>query len=229
MEGDVFKQPFMYLVALALSISSGTLLAEEEDGTFDWDGLVAIEESRVHAAFINPEADFSVFERVAILDPHVAFRSNWQRDQNRSRTRNIRATDVERIKGDVAALFKDVFTEQLEAAGYEVVNYADEDVLVLRPAIIDLDVVAPDARSTGRQRTYTTTTGAATLMLELFDSLSGDLIGRAADRRTAGNVGGFATNANRVTNRSNARREFRVWADKLVEFLDSHYVKAAEQ
>ena len=77
----MFKQPFMYLVALALSISSGTLLAEEEDGTFDWDGLVAIEESRVHAAFINPEADFSVFERVAILDPHVAFRSNWQRDQ----------------------------------------------------------------------------------------------------------------------------------------------------
>ena len=223
------KQSFIYLVALALSISSGTGLAEEEEGTFDWDGLVAIEESRVHAAFVNPEADFSVFERVAILDPHVAFRSNWQRDQNRSRTRNIRATDVERIKEDVAALFKDVFTERLEAAGYEVVNYADEDVLVLRPAILDLDVVAPDVRSTGRQRTYTTTTGAATLMLELFDSLSGDLIGRAADRRTAGNVGGFATNANRVTNRSNARREFRVWADKLVEFLDSHYVKAAEQ
>ena len=225
----MLKQLFICLAALVFGLSCVNALAEEEEGTFDWDGLVAIEESRVHAAFVNPEADFSVFERVAILDPHVAFRSNWQRDQNRSRTRNIRATDVERIKEDVSALFKDVFTEQLEAAGYEVVNYADEDVLVLRPAIIDLDVVAPDVRSTGRQRTYTTTTGAATLMLELFDSLSGDLIGRAADRRTAGNVGGFATNANRVTNRSNARREFRVWADKLVEFLDSHYVKAAEQ
>jgi len=204
--------------------------AEDEDaGTFDWDGLVAIEESRVHAAFVNPDADFSVFQRVSILDPHVAFRSNWQRDQNRSRTRNVRATDMERIKEDVSALFKDVFTERLEAAGYEVVNYADEDVLVLRPAILDLDVTAPDTRGTGRQRTYTTNTGAATLMLELFDSLSGEIVGRAADRRAAGNAGGFATQANRVTNRSNARREFRVWADKLVEFLDSHYVQAAEQ
>jgi hypothetical protein len=217
-------------MALIMAISAGTsALAEEEAGTFDWDGLVAIEESRVHAAFVNPEADFSVFQRVSILDPHVAFRSNWQRDQNRSRSRNVRATDMERIKEDVAALFKDVFTERLEAAGYEVVNYADEDVLVLRPAIIDLDVTAPDTRSTGRQRTYTTNTGAATLMLELFDSLSGEIIGRAADRRAAGSTGGFATQANRVTNRSNARREFRVWADKLIEFLDSHYVKAAEQ
>ena len=145
----------------------------------------------MHAALIDPDADFSVFERVAILDPHVAFRSNWLRDQNRTRSRNIRATDVERIKADVASLFKDVFTERLEAAGYEVVNYSDEDVLVLRPAIIDLDVNAPDTRNTGRQRTYTATTGAATLMLELFDSLSGDLIGRAADRRAAGNRRGF--------------------------------------
>lgn len=219
------------LLALLMTafVGSSAWAAEEEAGTFDWDGLVPIEESRVHAAYISPDADFSVFQRVAILDPHVAFRSNWQRDQNRSRSRNVRASDVERIKDDVSALFKDVFTERLEAAGYEVVNYAGEDVLVLRPAILDLDVVAPDTRSTGRQRTYTHTTGAATLMMELFDSLSGDLIGRAADRRTARNVGGFATNANRVTNRSSARREFRVWADKLVEFLDSHYIKAAEQ
>ncbi len=219
-----------YLVAITMLVFAGNtaLAADDEAGTFDWDGLVPIEQSRVHAAFINPDADFAVFQRVAILDPHVAFRSNWQRDQNRSRSRNIRASDMDRIKEDVAALFKDVFTEELEAAGYSVVNYSDEDVLVLRPAIIDLDVVAPDTRSAGRNRTYTATTGAATLMLEMFDALSGDLVGRAADRRTARTAGGFATSANRVTNRSDARREFRVWANKLVEFLDSHYVKAED-
>jgi hypothetical protein len=224
------KKNSYHLFALIIAILTGghALAEEEESGSVSFDGLVAVEESRVHAAFIDPDADFSGFERVSILDPHIAFRSNWQRDQNRSRTRNIRATDMERIKEDVSALFKDVFTEQLEAAGYEVVNYADEDVLVLRPAIIDLDVVAPDVRGTGRQRTYTTTTGAATMVLELFDSVSGAIVGRAVDRRSAGNAGGFATSANRVTNRSNARREFRVWADKLIEFLDSHYVKAAE-
>ena len=199
--------------------------AEEEEQVVSFDGLVAIEDSRVHMAYIDPDADFSVFERVAILDPHVAFRSNWRRDQNRSRSRNVRASDMERIKEDVAGIFKDVFTEQLEAAGFEVVNYAGEDVLVLRPAIIDLDVTAPDVRTAGRSRTYTAGTGAATLYLELFDSLSSAIIGRAADRRGAGRSGGFATVSNRVTNRADARREFRVWADKLIEFLNEHYVE----
>jgi hypothetical protein len=138
----------------------------------------------------------------------------------------VRASDVERIKEDVARLFMDVFVEQLEAAGYDVVNFADEDVLVVRPAIIDLDITAPDVRSAGRSRTYTANTGAATLFVELFDSLSSDLIGRAVDRRAAGR--GFATRSNRVTNRADARREFRVWADTLIEFLDQHYVTAGE-
>ena len=129
--------------------------AEEEEQMVSFDGLVAIEESNVHMAYIDPNADFSVFQRVAILDPHVAFRSNWQRDQNRSRSRNVRTSDMERIKEDVASLFKDVFTEQLEAAGFDVVNYAGDDVLVLRPAIVDLDVTAPDTRSASRSRTYT--------------------------------------------------------------------------
>ena len=215
------------LFSLALSFAPVTLLADNHEGTKPgWDGLVELESSNVAAAFIDPSADFSAFQRVSILKPHVAFRSNWKRDQNRSRSRNVRASDVERIKDDVAGMFTEVFIEQLEAAGYEVVNYADEDVLVLRPAIIDLDITAPDVRSAGRSRTYTATTGAATLFIELFDSLTGDLLGRAVDRRAGGRARGFAMQANRVTNRADARREFRAWADVLIEFLDEHYVKA---
>jgi hypothetical protein len=218
---DAWKVSGLFVFLLGPILGS----AQEEEANVSFDGLAAIEGSRVHMAYIDPNADFSVFQRVSILDPHVAFRSNWQRDQNRSRSRNVRASDVERIKEDVASIFKDVFTEQLEAAGFEVVNYADEDVLILRPAIVDLDVSAPDVRSAGRSRIYTATSGAATLYMELFDSLSGDIIGRAADRRGAGR-GGFATRSNRVSNRADARREFRVWADTLIEFLNEHYVEA---
>lgn len=216
-----------WLMLMTLLVVPGVLLADaHEDAEPAWDGLVELESSNVAAAFIDPAADFSGFQRVSILQPHVAFRSNWQRDQNRSRSRNVRAGDVERIKGDVADLFLDVFTEQLEAAGYEVVNYADEDVLILRPAIIDLDITAPDVRSAGRSRTYTANSGAATLFIELYDSLTGDLLGRAIDRRAAGRARGFAIQSNRVTNRADARREFRAWADTLIEFLDRHYIKA---
>lgn len=215
-------------VSLLLMAAPLGLQADEHDADKTWDGLVMLEDTAVHAAFIDPDADFGVFQRVAVIEPQVAFRSNWQRDQNRaSRSRNVRASDVERIKQDVADLFMDVFTERLEAAGYDVVNYVDEDVLIIRPAVIDLDVMAPDTRSAGRSRTYTASTGAATLFIEMFDSMTGDLIGRAIDRRAARRSGGFAMQANRVTNRADARREFRAWADQLIEFLDQHYVKAA--
>ena len=103
-----------------------------------------VENPSVAEAFIDPDADFSVFNRVAVLEPHVAFRTNWQRDQNRSRAGRVTVRDMERIKSDVATLFARVFTDRLESAGYEVVEVAADDVLVVRPAIIDLDITAPD-------------------------------------------------------------------------------------
>ena len=204
-------------------LASATIALAEDSVPTSFDGLEPVEGARIYSAYINPEADFSVFQRVAILDPFVSFRSNWKRDQNRSRSRNLRTGDVDRIKADVANLFRDVFIERLEAAGFEIVNNAGEDVLVLRPAIIDLDITAPDTRRAGRSRTYTASTGAATIFIELIDSISGDVIGRAADRRSARRGGGMMTWSNRVTNTAEARRMFGRWADKLVEFLGEHY------
>lgn len=214
-------------LSAALLTASPGYTAEEnaamsaEEPTFD--NLVKVKDPKVAMAFIDPEADFSVFKRVAILEPFVAFRSNWQRDQNRSRARNITTRDMDRIKEDVATLFERVFTERLEAAGYEVVDKAGDDVLLLRPAVIDLDITAPDTRTAGRSRTFTTSTGAATLYIQLFDSHSGKIIGRAADRQVVRRSAGMMTWSNSVTNTADATRMVGGWADKLVAFLDAHY------
>ena len=139
----------LILACTAGLVMSTSALAEDESQV-RFDGLVPVEDARMAMAYVDPEADFSVFQRVSVLDPFVAFRSNWQRDQNRSRSRSVRARDMDRIKTDVAYLFREVFIERLENAGFSVVNEAGDDVLVLRPAIIDLDVTAPDLRTAGR-------------------------------------------------------------------------------
>ena len=211
------------LLSLALVAAAPVWSAEEAAVEPTFDNLVPVKDAKMAMAYIDPEADFSVFKRVAILEPFVAFRSNWQRDQNRSRSRNISSRDMERIKSDVATLFERVFTERLQAAGYEGVEGANEDVLLVRPAIIDLDITAPDTRSAGRSRTLTASTGAATLYIQLFDSLSGDIIGRAADRQAVRRAGGNVTWSNSVTNTADARRMMGGWADNLVGFLDAHY------
>ncbi len=215
------------LVALVLiSAATSTADAEEAEAGVSFDGLKRVENSKIAKAYIDPDADFSIYKRVKILDPYVAFRKNWRRDQNRLRTRRVSARDMERIKANVASLFEKVFTEALEAGdGFEVVDVTGDDVLLLRPAIIDLDITAPDTRSEGRSRTFTTSTGAATLYLELFDSVSGDIIGRAADRRAIRNPGNSLSLSNRAVNTAEGRRMFRRWADLLRRFLDQHYTK----
>ena len=209
-----------YSLCLALPLTA--FAAEDENTSFG--GLVPVEGASVGMAYVDPEADFSVFTRVMILDPYVSFRSNWRRDQNRSRSRNISARDMERIKADTASFFREVFTQNLQMdGGYEVVDEADYDVLLLRPAIIDLDITAPDVAAAGRSRTFTASSGAATLYIELFDSVSGQIIGRAADRQAARSAGGTMTWNNRVMNRAEGRRMFSRWANQLRSFLDQHY------
>ncbi len=219
------KLPFAAIVMGLCLLSAATVQAQERTSIFE--NLVAVEGAPVAMAFIDPKADFGSFKRVMILDPYVSFRANWQRDQNRaSRSQRVSARDMERIRADVAALFRDVFTERLQANdGFEIVNEPDDDVLLLRPAIIDLDITAPDTRTPGRSTTFTASTGAATIYLEMFDSASGAIIGVAADRQSARSSSNNLTWSNRVTNTQEARRMLGNWADILRGFLDSHYMQ----
>ena len=205
-------------------VSTSAALADDATSEL-FDNLVPIKDAQAAMAYIDPNADFSVFKRVMILEPFVAFRSNWQRDQNRERGRNrVSTRDMERIKTDTANLLRDVFIEQLQAdGGFEIVEEGGDDVLLIRPAIIDLDITAPDTMTAGRNRTFTSSSGAATIYIELFDSVSGQIIGRAADRQAVRSSGGGVSWSNRITNSSDARRMFRGWADALRVFLDQHY------
>jgi hypothetical protein len=196
----------------------------EDSAVAMFDNLVPVEDASVAVAYIDPDADFSVFQRVVILEPHVAFVSNWRRDQNRNSRSRVNASDMEGIKSDVASLFREVFVETLQAdGGYEVVDETGDDVLIIRPAVIDLDITAPDTMSAGRGRTFTATAGAATVYIELFDSVSGAIIGRAADRRNARNNSGRLSWSSSVMNRQEGRRMFGIWAQQLRTFLDNHY------
>jgi hypothetical protein len=218
-----FLMTFMMIGVGATVASADT---DGGPGGHSFDGLVPLEHSKVAKAFIDPNADFSVYKRVKILEPFVSFRKNWQRDQNRQASRKVSSSDMQRIKTDVAKLFEEVFSEALQANnGFEIVDETGEDVLLLRPAIIDLDISAPDTLDSSRGRTFTTTAGAATLYIELFDSVSSAIIGRAVDRRTIRSAAGSVAWTNRGTNTADGRRLFRRWADLLRSFLDQHYTK----
>ena len=116
-------------------------------------------------------------------------------------------------------MFREVFTKVLAEGGYELVNERAEDVLMIKPAIINLDISAPDTLSSDDTRSYSESPGEMTLYLELYDSVTDDLVAKAMDLQTDRETGYFQWQA-RVTNRAAANRILTVWANVLKDGLD---------
>lgn len=186
------------------------------------EGLHLVPNSRMAIVYADPEADLAPYKRVKLLDAHVAFKKNWQRDQQRSSVTRSRpnAQDMERIKSALADEFRNVFTKVLEEGGYPVVDEVGDDVLLIRPAIINLDVNAPDIPQPGRVESYVASAGEMTLYVEAYDSATGDLLAMAMDRRIDNRNASFYTWANAVTNRAAAQRILTGWANILLTALN---------
>ncbi len=214
-------------LALLLSAPQGAFTQEQEPPQETHDGLTLVPDRKVAVAYVDSDADFSVYDKIMILDCYVGFKKNWKRDQKQAGSRiSISSSDMEKIKADVAELFREVFTEKLSGdGGYEIVEAAGDNVLLVRPGIIDLDIEAPDTMSAGRSSTYSSSAGAATIYIELYDSVTGDILARAADRKAARSVGGHLSYTNRVTNRADARRMLGTWAELLRDRLDEFHGK----
>jgi hypothetical protein len=177
---------------------------------------------RIAYVWAEEGADLSQYERVYLVQPGVAFKKNWQRDYNRSSSslsQRISTKDMERIKTDVSKLFVEVFTEELEAGGYTLATERAEDVLLVRPAIVDLNVTAPDIKSASGSASFTTSAGSMTLYLELYDSVTDDLLAKALDP-TSDRDNSMMQWQSSVANRAAAKRMMKPWAVALREGLD---------
>jgi hypothetical protein len=185
------------------------------------DGLERVETTRHKEIYRAPGIDWSLYEKVQIDEATVAFRRNWQRDQNRYQPNKIRSKDIERISENMVELFDDVFSKELsERGGYEITGGPGENVLRISPHIVDLDVYAPDPRyQAGMQRSYVHTAGRMTLKLHLYDSHTGDLIAVFSDHREAP-WRGYVQWANTVSNTREFRWLLQSWASDLLEGLE---------
>ena len=69
------------------------------------------------------------------------------------------------------------------------------------------------------QRSYTSRTGEMTLVLELLDATTGEMLVRIVDRQRSTDTH-YLQWSNSVTNQAEARRFLKRWADKLRAGLD---------
>jgi hypothetical protein len=216
---------------ITAALLSATLPAAEPPPAVSSDGLHLVKQTSDRLVYLKPGASFAQYQRVAILDCYVEFQKNWQQNYNMDAPTldsRVSDADVQRMKTAIAAEFKRVFTQELQKnGGYQVVDVAAPDVLLLRPALINVAVTAPDIQSASMEATIVRSAGQATLYLELWDSATKTILARVMDAKAANEP--VAEVANRVTNTAAADEVLRGWADDLRRHLDAVRAKPQGQ
>ena len=214
-----FNKFFLSALMLVVATAAG---ARDKMPDVSHDGLHLVHDSKLRVVYMKPGADLSEYDKIALLDCYVAFKKNYKRDHNRdepSLEMRINDKDMAKIRKELALEFNKEFTKVLSTeGGHQMVTEGGDGVLVLRPAIINLDVTAPDKMTAGMSQTFSASAGQMTLYMELYDGATGAIIGRVIDPEAAG-IDGMAQVRNIVTNKADADRVLRRWAKILNDHL----------
>ena len=218
--------PLLLLLPAPVSAASSSSKALEE--AMSRDGLRKVGVKGIELAYARPGATLASYKRVRIDPVEVAFDKSWDPTRSGSNIK-VSAAERQRILDGVAKLVQEEFARELQAkSGYAITEESGDDVLRVKIHIVNLYVSAPDTgSSTGRSRTYVVSAGAMTLVAELSDGKSGEVVARLVDRREARSAGRVSL-SDRVYNEGEARSIAAAWARILRKGLDNaHGISAA--
>jgi Protein of unknown function (DUF3313) len=185
------------------------------------EGLVRVEHKGVDSVYRRPEARMGVYSKLLLRPISVEFAKNWDPKKSGSALYDMHEPDREKIKRELAEVFAEVFKRELEKGGYPLVTQTGADVLEMQAAIVNLYITAPDVSMevAGRSKVYTSDAGHMTLIMQLHDSVTGQLLARAYDSRDSGSD--MWQWSNSVTNTAEAKQIIGAWARALRKALDA--------
>ena len=219
------KNLIVTLSLLVTLLTLGCASTSETVPTTTPDGLDLVRSDKHSAVYVKPEAQLDIYNEFAIVPCEVAFRKNWQRDYNsshRSSGQQIKERDIDRIKRELGEECTTFFTDALsEEPSYNLVTewQQGQDVLLVRPNIVNLNITSPDVSSPSMTRSYSASAGSMTLYLELIDAETSEVLVRAYDSKA--DPDSFVNYANKITNRQAADRMLKNWATRLREAMDA--------
>jgi Protein of unknown function (DUF3313) len=204
------------VAALILAVLS-PFLALADSSTSPFPGLELVPAKNIGALYRRPDVDLTAYNKILIGEPAVQFSKNW--NPRNYGTFGLSAAQLTKIRAELAAMAKGVFTKTLSDGGFEIVTDAGDGVLAITPNIVDVFINAPDVPTAGRSRTYTMDAGSATLALQVNDAVTGTLLAVALDSRRSGTSSMRWTTS--VSNRAAAEQMLKNWAEQLKRELDA--------
>jgi hypothetical protein len=184
-----FKVSISLVAPVLLLMPALAAIKPELEATRSYDGLAKINVKGIDIAYALPGANLTGYDKIRIDPVEVAFSKNWDTKLGGGNFK-LGSEESENIRAGMAKIVNEEFVKELQRKGdCKVVSETGRGVLRIRISIVNLQVSAPGARSSGRMRIYTVSAADMTLFMELYDSESGQIIARLIDRQEARSTG----------------------------------------
>ena len=217
MEKSLRKIPSVLVLASALlmaaSVANATtpMIQTGPTAEITQDGLHRVDGAVMKGAWIKPGLELAHYTKIMVAPAGMTFKDV-------KRTSNSEYPLSDEQKKTLQETVLEVFGEELgKAKRYTVTTAPGPDVLLVRGAMLDVVSRVPP-QPIGRGTSFVRTLGEATMIVELRDSTSGEILARAAERRSVSPR--FVQRSNSVSNLAEVRDAARQWAGDLREQMD---------
>jgi hypothetical protein len=184
--------PLTLAAALALALGSPYNLARAAaptDQQLSQDGLQKAKSSGVDKLYVRPGATLAPYKRVKLDEVAVTFPKNWEPARPGTRI-NLSDGEMEELRRSISKLVRDEFVRQFESkGGYKVVDEIGPDVLHVKAQAVDVTLAAVETPENPFAQVYARNAGQMTLVAELSDSQSGQVLARSVDSREGRDLG----------------------------------------
>lgn len=197
-------------------------LQEGPDAELTFDGLARIDNAAFQDAWADPAADWARYDTIVPGGAEFEFRAVKKTSTHRALSSSSEYWIDDAARARLIEEVSAVFAEELaKSERFSTADSPGPNTLIIGGGLTDIVSRVPP-EYVGRSEVFLSTVGEATLVLEISDSLSGEVLFRAVDRRAAERAGGTqATRSTSATNWAEVRRLARRWGTKLREGLDA--------
>lgn len=232
------KKSFIASIAIALSASlaAPVALAAAEQSQAPAEGLVEVQKGAFQSTWVNPEFDFSQYDKVVVAPYGVVdFRDVGPEKKSRTRMLNSNEREFgvsERDRERFSEIAGEAFAKSLaKSKRFELLDLGPNDriepgTLILRSHAVDVvSNVAPPLAGSGA--VYSNRVGEATVIIEVIDSHSGKVVAYAAERNRIQRSNGNSIDLMMEQNSVTAWAEVRRWASRIGARMASGLDEAA--
>ena len=165
--------------------STQVRLATDSPGVFATEGLQRVHPSLMEAAWVRPDLDIASYRSIFLVPTGVQYRELPNRTYTMRTRDNVEFFPIPEVRREfIRGTWQSMVSQQMATQqSYEVQSGIGANVLIVQGLLVDMVSRIPPV-APGSDYTIVRDPWAATVVLELRDGTTGQLLARTIDRRT---------------------------------------------